>query len=162
DAVRVLGRQLGAVDALLGVLEPLQEPLALVRQRLRIRGMDHATARNFRDKAHMKDRLLAHGLPCARHRLGAAAGDALAIGRSKGYPRAAKPPAGAGAKTTVRVGTEPELTALLQSVPPQPGRELLLEEFVQGREFSFDSVTLEGRHVFANISDYHPTPLTVL
>src|SRR5262245_29672061 len=162
DTVRQLGRQLGSVDALLGVLEPLQEPLATVRERLRIQGMDRQTAVNFRDKARMKTVLAEHGLPCARFRLCAAAADALEFGRECGYPLVAKPPAGAGAKTTARLEKESDLEAFLRSVPPQPGSELLLEEFVQGREFSFDSITLAGRHVFHNISAYHPTPLQVL
>ncbi|MGE3173168.1 MAG: acetyl-CoA carboxylase biotin carboxylase subunit family protein [Planctomycetota bacterium] len=161
-AVRQFARQLGSVDALLGVLEPLQEPLGVVRERLRIRGMDAATAANFRDKARMKDVLAAHDLPCARHRLCEAVVPALEFGRDCGYPLVLKPPAGAGAKTTVRIGDEAELKAALQQTPPAPGRPVLLEEFVQGREFSFDSVSLGGRHLFHSISDYHPTPLQVL
>src|SRR5690606_14318496 len=53
--VRAAWQAVGQVDRLLGILEPLQEPLAEVRERLRIRGMDRNTARNFRDKARMKD-----------------------------------------------------------------------------------------------------------
>lgn len=162
DAVRRLGRRLGSVDALLGVLEPLQEPLALVRERLRIRGMDHATARNFRDKARMKAVLQEHGLPCARFQLCATADAARAFAVATGFPLVAKPPAGAGAKTTVRAETMADLDAFLRSVPPAPGREVLLEEFVAGDEFSFDSVSVGGRHVFHSVSDYHPTPLQVL
>lgn len=162
DGVRALSRQLGSVDLLLGILEPLQVPLAEVRERLRIRGMDSAAARNFREKARMKEVFAAHDIPCARHRLCGTVAEALQFGRSIGYPLVAKPPAGAGARTTVRVEAEPELRSFLQSLPPAPGREVLLEEFVQGREFSFDTVTLHGQHVFHSISDYHPTPLEVL
>jgi hypothetical protein len=69
-AVRAIASHFGGkVERLLGVLEQLQEPLALVRERLQIRGMDLAEARNFRDKARMKDVLRANGIPCARHRL---------------------------------------------------------------------------------------------
>ena len=68
-ATRAIGSHFGGkTDRLLGVLEQLQEPLALVRERLQIRGMDLAEARNFRDKARMKDVLRAAGVPCARHR----------------------------------------------------------------------------------------------
>ena len=162
DAVRALGRQLGSVDALLSVLEPLQVPLAEVRERLGIAGMDRKTAVNFRDKARMKELLAAHDLPCARHRLCSSDADALAFARTVGFPLVGKPPAGAGAKTTARLGSEAELQTFLAQAQPAAGRELLLEEFVQGREFSFDSFTLHGRHVFHSISDYHPTPLHVL
>jgi hypothetical protein len=162
DGVRSLQGQLGSVDALLGILEPLQVPLAEVRQRLQIRGMDSREANNFRDKAAMKAVFARHDLPCARHQLCASIPAAQRFAASVGYPVVVKPPAGAGAKSTARCDREADLVSFLQSSPPQSGREVLVEEFVQGREFSFDSATVEGRHVFHNISDYHPTPLHVM
>lgn len=162
EGVRELGRQLGSVDRLLGILEPLQVPLAEVRERLRIRGMDAAAAKNFRDKARMKEVLAAHDLPCARHRLCSNMAQAQQFAAAVGYPVVAKPPAGAGAKATVRCASEAELLQFLATVPPAVGREVLIEEFVQGREFSFDTVTLHGQHVFHNICAYHPTPLQVM
>ena len=53
----------------MGILEPLQEPLAEVRERLQIRGMDSRTSTNFRDKARMKEVFAEADIPCARHRL---------------------------------------------------------------------------------------------
>jgi hypothetical protein len=50
----------------------------------------------------------------------------------------------------------------LANSPPAKGNDVLLEEFVVGREFSFDSVTLHGAHVFHNVCCYSPTPLEVL
>ncbi|MBL8724295.1 MAG: ATP-grasp domain-containing protein [Planctomycetes bacterium] len=161
-AVEALARRVGPVERLLGILEPLQEALALVRERLRIRGMDAATARNFRDKARMKDLFAAHGLPCARHRLCASTAAALEFAREVGFPLVGKPPAGAGAKATARCADAAELQKFLAEVTPAPGREVLLEEFVQGREFSFDTVTLHGQHLFHNICSYAPTPLQVM
>lgn len=160
--VRALGRQLGGVDRLLGILEPLQVPLAEAREVLQIRGMDAETARNFREKARMKEIFARHGLPCARHRLCGSTETALQFARESGYPVVVKPPAGAGAKATARADDEAQLRSFLRSVPPLPDRPTLVEEFVQGREFSFDSVTLKGEHVFHSISDYHPTPLQVM
>mgnify|MGYP002623776129 CR=1 FL=1 len=162
DAVGRLARAHGRVERLLGILEPLQEPLAAVRERLSIRGMDAATAHNFRDKARMKDLFREHGVPCARHRLCADAAEALAFARQVGFPLVGKPPAGAGAKATSRCDDERELQEFVRAVRPAPGREVLLEEFVLGREFSFDTVTLHGRHVFHNVCCYYPTPLEVM
>ena len=160
--VVALGKQLGPVERLLGILEPLQEPLAVVREQLRIRGMDAETARNFRDKGRMKDLFLAHDLPCARHRLCGSLAEAQTFAQEIGFPLVCKPPAGAGAKSTSRCDTMEELTALLRRSLPTPGSEVLIEEFVLGREFSFDSVTLHGQHVFHNICCYAPTPLEVM
>lgn len=161
-AVQSLSGELGPAGRLLGILEQAQEPLAAVRERLRIRGMDLQTARSFRDKAWMKELFAAHGVPCARHRLCSDAGQALAFAQETGFPLVGKPPAGAGAKATARLDSLPELQRFLARSQPRPGREVLLEEFVRGREFSFDTVTLHGQHVFHNVCAYHPTPLEVM
>ncbi|QDV07516.1 Carbamoyl-phosphate synthase large chain [Planctomycetes bacterium Poly30] len=162
-AVRQMAGALGTgrVDSLIGILEPLQEALAIVRERLRIRGMDAAEARRFRDKAHMKDVLRANDLPCARHVLAHDRETALAFAREV-MPLVAKPPAGAGAKDTFRVERIEDLESWMERVPPSPSRPLLLEEFVQGTEYSFDSVSIGGQHVFHSISEYAPTPLQVM
>ena len=160
--VREAGRQLGGgVDVLVGILEPLQESMAVVRDRLGIRGMDPSEARGFRDKAHMKDVIRARGLPCARHRLATSPAEAMAFAEEQ-LPLIAKPPAGAGAIDTFRVEELSQLESLVHVAPPSPEKPLLLEEFVEGQEFSFDSVSVGGDHVFHSISSYAPTPLEVM
>ncbi|MEY3161503.1 MAG: hypothetical protein RIT25_1494, partial [Planctomycetota bacterium] len=109
DGVKRLAGQLGRVDRLIGILEPLQVALAEVREQLRIRGMDAKEATNFRDKATMKDVLRASGLPCARHQLCRSLTEALAFAHGTGFPLVVKPPAGAGARSTARGGTQAEL-----------------------------------------------------
>ena len=162
DAVAALAAEHGEVERLLGILEPLQEPLGQVREQLGIRGMDRQEAANFRDKARMKDVLAAHGIGTARYRLCGSAAMAEAFASEIGFPLVAKPPAGAGAKSTSRCENQQDLRHFLDATRPAPGREVLVEEFVQGREFSFDSITLHGMHVLHSISSYHPTPLTVM
>jgi len=151
----------GKVERLLGVLEQLQEPLALVRERLGIRGMDLAEARRFRDKAHMKDVLREKGLPCARHQLCTTMDEALAFTREV-LPVVSKPPDGAGARNTQRLDTPEQVASWLRSFPPSKSEPLLLEEFVQGKEHSFDSVMLHGELVWSSISAYTPGPLEVM
>ncbi len=152
----------GRVDRLVGILETLQEPLAEVRERLRIPGMDRATAENFRDKARMKEVLRAHDLPCAGHRLARSPEEALEFAEAGGLPLVVKPPAGAGARNTFRVDELDQLRSYLRTQPPTADAPVLLEEFVLGREHSFDAVTLGGRHVFHSISHYRSTPLEVM
>ena len=159
---RAAGALGGRVDRLIGVLEPLQVPMAQVRERLGIRGMDATEAHQFRDKARMKDVLRAAGLPCARHRLAESAEEALRFARDCGFPLVVKPPAGAGARGTFRLEREEDLQSYLTSVPPSAKEPVLIEEFVQGREHSFDTVSLGGRHLLHSISVYTPTPLEVL
>jgi len=162
EAIRAVGRLWdGRVDRVIGILEQLQEALAEVREHLGIRGMGLGEARNFRDKAVMKDRFREHGLPCARHQLAGTAEEALEFAR-RCLPLVVKPPAGAGAKNTMRVDTIDDLQGYLRTVPPAADRPILLEEFIQGKEHSFDSVSVDGRHVFHSISRYYPTPLEVM
>jgi len=162
DAVRQLRRQLGPVDRLIGAYEQLQVPLAEVRDQLGLTGMGADVARNFRDKARMKSLLRDAGLPCARHRLITAHGDATAFAHEVGFPLIVKPPAGAGAQATTRVDNVDALQAALDAAAPAPGRPALLEEYVTGDEHSFETVSIGGRAVWHSLSHYYPSPLEVL
>lgn len=161
-AVRQLERQLGPIHRLMGALEQLQEPLAEARQVLGIEGMNLDTARNFRQKARMKTVLRAAGLPCARHRLAETPAEALDFARQVGYPLVLKPPAGAGAQGTFRVDSDAELAQGLEFLRPAAGAPLLLEEFIVGQEFSFETISIRGEPVWSSMTHYHPTPLEVL
>lgn len=158
-AVAAVGEHLGPVHCVLGTLEHLQVPLALVRERLGIDGMGPAAAENFRDKARMKDVLRAAGLPCARHRLLAADDDVWSFVAEVGYPIVVKPPAGAGAKATFSVEDEATLKDVLRRHPPRPGQPMLAEEFIQGEEHSFDGVSIDGKLVWHSLTHYSPAPL---
>lgn len=163
QGVREIAPQMGGqVDRLVGILEQLQVPLAQVREKLGIRGMGVGTAQNFRDKARMKDVMRRAEVPCARHGLAANLEEALAFAKQSGFPLVVKPPAGAGAKNTFRVNNEEELKGGVRSMRPSAQQPVLLEEFIQGKEHSFDSVSLNGRHIFHSISRYYPTPLEVM
>jgi hypothetical protein len=162
DAVRLQARVIGGCDRLIGALEQLQVPLAQVRGWLGIDGMDVEAARNFRDKARMKEAFGRAGVPCARHRLVTSAAEAETFAREIGFPLVAKPPAGAGARHTLRVDDDAQLGACLAHLPPAADRPLLLEEFVVGEEHSFDAVSLHGRPVWHSLTHYAPGPLEVL
>jgi biotin carboxylase len=88
--------------------------------------------------------------------------DALAAAREIGFPLVAKPPAGAGARHTVRVDDVAALGRVLELLPPAAERPLLLEEFVLGEEHSFDAVSVRGRPVWHSLTHYTPGPLEVL
>jgi hypothetical protein len=161
-AVQGLSRQLGTVERLLAVLEQLQVPLAQVRERLGIGGMDPVTANNFRDKAQMKTVLRAAGVPCARHKLAVSAAGAIEFAERVGFPLVVKPPAGAGAKSTFRLDGPADLGAWLDAIPPTQDRPAQIEEFLTGDEGSYDSVMVDGQVVWDSVSNYLPTPLEVL
>jgi hypothetical protein len=161
-ATRALAGHLGGVDALIGMLEQLQVPLGEVRDALGIVGIGAEVARNFRDKSRMKGVFEANGVPCAAHRLASSAAEARTAAGELGYPLVAKPPAGAGARSTFRIDADTQLEAWLRVDPPSGHAPALLEQLVVGAEHSFDSVLVDGNLVWHSISRYLPTPLEVL
>ncbi len=152
----------GRVHRLFGAYEQLQVPLAVARQAMGVEGMSVDAATNFRDKARMKTLLRGAGLPCARHRLAGSMDDALAFADATGFPLVVKPQAGAGAISTYRLDRMSDLLAALAGSPPTMDAPVLLEEFVVGEEYSFETISIEGKAVWHSWTHYHPTPLTVL
>ncbi len=161
-AARDLGRRVAPVERLIGSLEQLQEPLAVACAELGLPGLGVTPARNFRDKARMKDILRARGLPCARHGLAGTPAAAREVVAALGFPVVAKPPAGAGAAATYRIDGAERLEQYLSRYPPRPGAPVLIEEFLSGTEHSFDSIAIDGRILWWSVSRYMPAPLTVL
>ncbi|PRQ02975.1 Carbamoyl-phosphate synthase large chain [Enhygromyxa salina] len=162
EAVELLRRRHGPPARIIGVLEPLQVQLAEARAHFGVRGTEVETAEVFRDKAKMKDRLRAAGLPVARHRLVGTAQDAVAFEAEVGFPMVLKPPAGMGAKATFRVGSREELLRAVAGLRASPSNPVLAEEFLHGQEGSCDTLTLAGVPRLTSISYYRPSCLTAL
>jgi predicted ATP-grasp superfamily ATP-dependent carboligase len=160
-AARLLQERHGKIHRLLGILEPLQVQLAEVRQALGIAGTSPKTADLFRNKARMKEELRRHGLPCARHKLIESWDDAESFVKQVGFPLVLKPPAGMGAKATWRINSLDDLRAALRTLHARKGNPALAEEFLRGREYSFETITIGGQVRFQSCSRYFPTPLEV-
>ena len=161
-AANALQARFGKPLNYMAALEQLQVPLAIAREALGIAGLSVDAARNFRDKARMKDVFRGAAIPCARHALAGDRDKAIAFADTAGFPLVVKPPAGAGGKSTYRIDNAGQLAELLERHPPTPDRPVLVEEFVSGTEFSFDSVMCNGELVWHSISRYMPSPLEVL
>lgn len=162
DAVRAIGKARHGVDRLIGTLEQLQTPLAQVRDLLQIEGLGAEAAHNFRDKVRMKNVLRAAGLPCARHKRLHSQQEVLEFVRQVGLPVVLKPPAGAGSVATYRVKQMAELQPVLLKLQPSRQRPIIGEEFIVGRERSFETVCIAGQPVWDSLTRYDPTPLHVL
>jgi len=162
QACKTIGRSVGPVKRLLGVLEQLQVPLAEAREIVGIPGMHARAARNFRDKAQMKKVLREAGLPCARSRLIENDEDAWKLTEEVGFPIIVKPVDGLGSRATWRIANEVELRNALKSLKPSLDRPLQGEEFVLGSEHTCETVTVQGRPVWHSGTHYLPGPLEVL
>ncbi len=162
ESITMLAHRYGPVAHLLGVLEQLQVTLARVRDELGIDGMDVDSARNFRDKSRMKKVLQANDVPCARFSLAHTAGEARELAAQVGFAMVVKPPAGAGGSRTFKLEDQAQLDAYLRKYPPEMRGASLMEEFIDGTEFSFDSVMIDGELLWHSVSRYMPSPLEVL
>jgi carbamoylphosphate synthase large subunit len=114
-------------------------------------------ANRFRDKEAMKAALDVAGIRTPRH----FAADSIAachdaVGRI-GFPVILKPIAGAGSADTYRVNDADELRAVLPQLQHVP--LVSVEEFVDGEEFTYDTITIDGNIACDNIAWYRPRPL---
>ncbi len=162
EAVDWLRKKYGQPQRIVGVLEVIQVQLAKLREHFGVPGTDPDTADLFRDKARMKDRLRAAGLPVAKHALIRTRSDAEQFMRLVGFPMVLKPPAGMGAKATFRVNSAEDLFRAIGGMGASAQSPVLAEEFLTGVEGSFDTVTTGGVPRADSISYYLPTPLQVL
>lgn len=152
----------GPIHRVLGILEPLQVQLAEVRAALGVPGPDVRTADLFRDKARMKDELRRHGLPCARHAVIRSLEDARAFAAEVGFPLVVKPPAGMGCKATWRIRGGDELSAAVGALHASAQHPCVAEEFLRGREYSFETITIGGEVRMTSLTRYFPAPLEVM
>lgn len=148
------GRRVDRVESL---WEPLVILAARLRERLGVPGMSVDTVRGFRDKQLMKERIAAAGLRVPHSRRARTEAEVRAAAEQIGFPLILKPIAGAGSAHTYRVRDATELSAVLQKTRHVP--EVSVEEFVEGEEFTYDTVCIDGRPVFENVAQYLPRPL---
>ncbi len=153
---------MGPLHRLLGATEQLQVPMAEARIALSVPGMDPDTAQNFRDKSRMKTLFEEKGIPCARHAVTYDLNGALSFVRQCPYPIVVKPVAGAGSQTTFRVGSDAELQTAFTTLGHVTADGVILEEFIQGEEYSLDTFSLNGKILGQTINRYFPTPLEVM
>lgn len=142
-------------------IESLWEPLVLLAARLRDRlgvpGMSHDTVLGFRDKQLMKERLRKAGLRVPHSRRVLQPSDAWAAAEEIGYPLILKPIAGAGSADTYRVDNAEQMADVLKKMGHV--REASCEEFVEGEEFTYDTVCIDGVPAYENVAQYLPRPL---
>jgi len=142
-------------------IECLWEPGMVLAARLReeigLPGMTVAQTVPFRDKEIMKQVLDKAGIRTPHHFRVKNEAEIRDAAARVGYPLIIKPIAGAGSADTYRVGDVRELDEVLPKVGHVP--EMSVEEFIEGEEFTFDTICANGTMLFENISWYRPRPL---
>ena len=142
-------------------VECLWEPGMLLAARLRetlgVPGMTVEETLPFRDKDRMKQVLAAAGIRTPRHARATTADECRDAARRIGFPLILKPIAGAGSADTYRVDDGAQLEETLPRLGHLP--EVNVEEFIEGEEFTFDTVCVGGRVAYFSITMYRPHPL---
>jgi formate-dependent phosphoribosylglycinamide formyltransferase (GAR transformylase) len=105
----------------------------------------------------MKRALDAAGLRMPRHTTTTGAAAIRAAADSIGLPLVIKPIAGAGSANTHEVRDEQALKTTIADIGEQ--REVSVEEFIEGEEFTFDTVCRIGDILYENIAWYRPKPI---
>jgi hypothetical protein len=142
-------------------VECLWEPYMILAARLReslgLPGLTVGQTVPFRDKERMKQLLDAAGLRTPRHESTATVAGVWAAAERIGFPLVVKPIDGAGSADTYRVDSTADLNDVLPMLRHLP--RVSVEEFVDGEEFTYDTICAGGRVLFENICWYRPRPL---
>jgi len=142
-------------------VECLWEPGMILASRLRealgLPGMTVEQTVPFRDKEAMKRRLDAVGIRTPRHRSARSRVEVRSAAEEIGFPLIVKPIAGAGSADTHRVDDRGGLDRVLATLGHVP--EVSVEEYVEGEEFTFDTIAVDGEIAYYNVAWYRPRPL---
>jgi hypothetical protein len=142
-------------------VECLWEPGMILAARLRealgARGLSVERTIPFRDKEKMKQVLDRAGVRTPRHAAARGEKAIRAAAERIGYPLILKPIAGAGSADTHRVEDAAGLARAVAET--RHVEELSVEEFVDGEEYTFDTVSIAGVPAFHNVAWYRPRPL---
>ena len=142
-------------------MECLWEPgillAAKLREALELPGMGVEQSNLFRDKEAMKQRLDAAGIRTPGHARAKTADEVRAAAERIGFPLIVKPIAGAGSADTYRIDDAGHLEQVLPDL--RHVDELQVEEFIEGEEYTFDTICAAGRILYYNVSWYRPKPL---
>ncbi len=142
-------------------IECLWEPGVILAAELRdhfgVAGLSVEHAQLFRDKEAMKVALDKAGIRTPRHVAVDSVAGCWAAVEEIGFPTILKPIDGAGSADTYRVASREELRAVLPRLRHVP--KISVEEFIDGEEYTFDTITIDGEIAYYNIAWYRPRPL---
>jgi hypothetical protein len=133
-----------------------------VREACGIAGTSARTTWLCRDKPSMKDVLRAGGIACARSTAAATPEEARSFVAEVGFPVIVKPRDAAGASGAIRADDAAGLEQAIRASGLAAGRSVALEEFIEGHEGVYDTLTIEGRVVHEFALHYYPNVLEAM
>jgi biotin carboxylase len=146
-----------SVDRIIANWEPLVILAARLREKFGMPGMSVDQVRGFRDKQLMKERVKAAGLRVPHSFRVRSEAETREAAERIGFPLILKPISGAGSADTYKVTSKAELDRVLKLM--RHVQECSCEEFIEGEEFTYDTVSIAGEPVYENSAQYLPPPL---
>src|SRR5436190_1787564 len=150
------------VDRLEATIEAHTLAAAQVREACTIPGTSVRTAWLCRDKPSMKQALREAGVPTAASAAVGSAAEARAFAGQIGFPLILKPRSGAGALDTMRADDAISLDHALGIFGGQGAESIAVEEFVEGHEGFYDTITIGGQVAADFASHYYPNVLEAM
>ena len=155
QVVQAVGKN--SIERVVCLWEPGVLLAAKLREALGIPGQGVEQAITFRNKDVMKQAITKAGIRTARHAAATSVAQIRAAAESIGFPVIVKPIAGAGSMDTFRAGSMAELDRELSQV--QSYDEVNVEEFIEGEEYTYDTISIDGAPVYESVCFYRPNPL---
>jgi len=149
----------GWVDRLETTIEAHIMPVANVREQCGIPGTSVRTAFLCRDKPAMKEVLREAGVACAQSIGTGDVAEAVDFAERVGFPLVVKPRAAAGAQATYRCDDLADFKRVLAEENVDSGAEVAIEEFIEGHEGFWDTLTLNGGVAHEFVCHYYPNVL---
>lgn len=150
QAITALTEQFSTLEkplAVVALTEKAVVPAAMIRQALGVDGLSIAAAHRCHDKVRMKQTLQAAELRCAPFRLIDASTSAQSLIDELGLPLVLKQRDSSGSRGTIVARTSEQVAENLT-----PG--WMAEGFIDGYEFSVESLVVDGKPIFTNITEY--------
>jgi len=148
------GRELQRIECL---WEPGMMLAAHLRETFGVEGMGREQSRWFRDKDSMKQVLDEAGLRTPRHARARTTVEVRDAAEEIGLPLIIKPISGAGSADTYPIFEQEDLDDALACLGHI--EEVSVEEYIDGEEYTFDTVCAGGDILFQNVAWYRPKPL---
>ena len=161
DAVRFIQSRVW-VDRLEATVEAHTMAAAQVREATGIPGTTVRTTWLCRDKPSMKQALREAGVPTAASAAVGSAAEARAFAGQVGFPLILKPRSGAGAAGTMRADSAADLDHALGVFGGEGVESIAMEEFIEGHEGFYDTITVNGQVALDFASHYYPNVLEAM
>ncbi|MDR1072496.1 MAG: ATP-grasp domain-containing protein [Treponema sp.] len=158
EGVEALARSLQPHGRLAGIMTAgtdFSVSVAWVAERLGLPGLSYETALNASDKGRMRSCFQRDGVPSPAFTTLSAA-SAVGWNAPFPFPAVVKPVDNMGARGCRRVDTAEDLhKAICDALPFSRSNKVIIEEYMEGPEFSVDAIVCQGEIIIAGLADRH-------